>query len=57
MRLQIFGQMTRDVALACTVADHDDFAAESDSFGYFFVICRLFRRASSPFMRLSLCAR
>ena len=52
MRLQIFGQMMGSVALACSVADHDDFAAQSHSLRDLFVVRRLFRRALSPFSRL-----
>ena len=54
MRLEIFCQMMRGVALACSVAGHDEFAAESDGLRDLFVICRLFSRALSPFTRLVL---
>ena len=54
MRSQIFGQVMRGIALACSVTDHDDFAAQGYGVRDLLVIRGLFRRSLSPFPGLVL---
>ena len=54
MRLQIFGQVMRGIALACSMTDHDDFSAGGHGIRNLFVIRRLFRRPLTPFPGLVL---
>ena len=54
MRLQIFGQVMRGIALAGSMTDHDDFAAQGHGIRDLLVIGGVFRRALTPFPRLVL---